>query len=319
MSRQWLRAWKLEAAGKTFSGDLRVVFVCKSWIVGVPNNGTFTLYNLNKDSAASIQSLAKSGGGGTVTFSAGYRDNIGVIFSGKVIQVNLGKANATDTTTTIYATSDDTTHNIAHVNTTLKAGSTGLDIYNTLLKASPGMQAGNIPTQALQALKYPRSVTMFGPVRHFFRTLATSVGGDFHYDAINPQIHITQKNDPGKGSPIVLNSDTGMVGLPAQTGSGINVRCLLNPAIQKNSIVQIDQKSIQRITPFLTIGRPTSLQNLNEPGFSQFRGDISADGTYRVLSVEDVGDSRGDPWFTQANCLAVGGNATESQTRQGTV
>ena len=319
MSQNWLRAWKLEAAGKTFSGDLRVVFVCKSWIVGVPNNGTFTLYNLNKDSAASIQSLAKSGGGGTVTFSAGYRDNIGVIFSGKVIQVNLGKANATDTTTTIYATSDDTTHNTAHVSTTLNAGSTGLDIYNALLKASPGMQAGDIPTQALQALKYPRSVTMFGPVKYFFRTLATSVGGDFHYDAINPQIHITQKNDPGKGSPIILNSDTGLVGLPTQTGTGINARVLINPAIQKNSIVQIDQKSIQRITPDLTIGSPTSLQNLNEPGFSPFRGDISADGTYRVLSIEAVGDTRGDPWFLELNCLAVGGNATESQTRQGTV
>jgi len=319
MSRQWLRAWKLEAGGKTFSGDLRVVFVCKSWIVGVPNNGTFTLYNLNKDSAAAIQSLAKSKGGGTVTFSAGYQDNVGIIFSGKVIQVNLGKANATDTTTTIYASCDDTAHTASYINTTLKAGSTGLDIYNSLLKAIPGMQAGTIPTQKLQALKYPRSVTMFGPVRHFLHTLAESVGSTFHYDNINPQLHITPDNDPGKGSAIILNSDTGMIGLPTQTGTGINVRCLLNPAIQKNSIVQIDQKSIQRITPDLTIGSPTSLQNLNEPGFSQFRGDISADGTYRVLSIEAVGDTRGDPWFLELNCLAVGGNATESQTKQGTV
>lgn len=249
MSQNWLRAWKLEAAGKTFSGDLRVVFVCKSWVVGVPNNGTFTLFNLNKDSAAALQSLAKSGGGGTVTFSAGYKDNVGVIFSGKIIQVNLGKANATDTTTAIYATSDDTTHSSAYVNTTLKAGSTGLDVYNSLIKASPGMQAGDIPTKALQALRYPRSVTMFGPVRHFMRTLAHSVDGVFHYDSTLPQVHITQNNDPGKGSPILLNSDTGMIGLPTQKGTGINVRYLLNPAIKKNSIVKIDQKSIQRITP----------------------------------------------------------------------
>ncbi len=254
-----------------------------------------------------------------MTFSAGYKDNVGVIFSGKVIQVNLGKANATDTTTTIYATSDDTAHNTAHINTTLKAGSTGLDVFNALLKASPGMQAGDIPTQALQALRYPRSVTMFGPVKYFFRTLATSVGGNFHYDNIRPQIYITQKNDPGKGTPIILNSDTGMIGFPTQTGGGINVRCLLNPTVQKNSIVQIDQKSIQRITPDLTTGSPTSLQNLNDPGFSPFRGDISADGTYRVLSIENIGDFRGDPWFTEANCLATGGNATELQTRQGTV
>jgi hypothetical protein len=319
MSQNWLRAWQLSAAGRTFSGDLRVVFVCKSWIVGVPNNGTFTLYNLSKDSAASIQSLAKSGGGGTVTFSAGYRDNVGVIFSGKVIQVNLGKANATDTTTTIYATSDDTTHNTAHVNTTLAKGSTGIDVFNALLKASPGMSAGNIPTQKLQALKYPRSVTMFGPVRHFMRTLAASVGSTFHYDNIKPQLHITPDNYPGNGSPIVLNGDTGLVGMPTQTGEGIIARVLINPAIQKNSIVQIDQKSIQRITPDLTIGSPTSLQNLNEPGFSPFRGDISADGTYRVLSIEAVGDTRGDPWFMTLNTLAVGGNATESQTRQGIV
>jgi hypothetical protein len=305
MGQQWLRAWQFSAGGVTASGDLRVVFDIKSMTLPAPATAVIALYNLAPSTANAIFKAK------TVTFAAGYQDSVGMIFSGEIVQVNLGKDNATDTTTTVFAKASDKAHNTGVINKTLKSGSTGMDIYQALIKAMPGMSQGRIPTQDLQQLKYPRPVTMFGMARHFMRNLAESVNGTFHFDALKPQVHITKKDDQGAGSPIILNSDTGMIGLPTQNTNGINVRCELNPQIQVNSVIHIDQKSIQRITPDLTIqGQPTI-------GSDIFRGGIDADGLYRVVYLEQVGDSRGDPWFCECNCIALSGAGTQSQTRIG--
>ncbi len=307
MGRQFLREWKLSSSGVSVSGDFRIVFECKSWVSEVPNNGTFKVYNLAPGTAGQFKV------GQTVTFAAGYRGSSGVIFSGSIVQVNRGKDNATDTTTTLYATQSDPAHNYGQVNTTLKAGSTGLDVFKALLQAMPGLQQGNIPTKALQALTYPRSVTLTGMARHHLHTLAHSVGGTFHYDAVSPLLHITQLTDQGTGSPITLNASTGMIGLPTQDASGVNVRCLLNPQIQKNSLIHIDQKSIQSVTPDLSIGGAGTI------GSQLARGDTTADGIYRVVYLEQVGDSRGDPWFCECNCIAVTGRGpTAAQINAGT-
>lgn len=287
------------------SGDLRVVFDIKSSTNGNPGNAIIALYNLAPGTAKSIFGA----NGKTMTFAAGYQGSIGQLFSGEIIKVNLGKDNATDTTATVFAKAGDAAHNTGVVNTTIKAGSTGMDVYKALVKAMPGMSAGRVPTQALEQIIYPRSVTMFGMAKHFMRNLAQSVDGTFHYDSLNPQVNITQKNDMGKGSAIVLNSDTGMIGLPTQNTDGINVRCLINPQIQINSIIHIQESSIQKITPDLTIqGEPKNQSAV-------FQGGLDADGMYRVVYLEQVGDSRGDPWFCECNCVALSGAPTESQTR----
>lgn len=305
MGRQWLREWEFTASGVTASGDLRVVFDIKSSINGNPGNAIIALYNLSPGTARSIFGA----NGKDVTFTAGYQGAFGQIFSGQIIKVNLGKDNATDTTTTVFAKAGDTAHNTGVVNKTLKAGSTGMDVYKTLVKSMPGMSMGRIPTKALEKIVYPRSVSLFGMTKNFMRNLAQSVDATFHYDALSPKVHITQKTDKGNGSPIVLNSDTGMIGLPSQNTDGINVRCLLNPEIQVNSIIHINEKSIQRITPDLTIqGEPRNESPL-------FQAGIDADGLYRVVYLEQVGDSRGDPWFCECNCVALSGAPTESQIR----
>ena len=46
---------------------------------------------------------------------------------------------------------------------------------------------------------------------------------------------------------IVLNSETGLIGMPQQTmGAGVNVRCLINPNIRINGLIQLDQASVYR-------------------------------------------------------------------------
>ena len=174
-----------------------------------------------------------------------------------------------------------------------------------------GMTAGNIPTSDLMQLKYPRSVSMFGMAKHYMHILARSVGGSAHYDHTDPKLHITKPDNMGVGSPVIVNRSTGMIGLPTQTPRGINVRILINPQIKLNSLVHLDEKTIQGFTPELTREGQVQIDN------SLFQGGFDPAGIYRVVFIEHVGDSRGDPWFMELNCVAQSGSGTLSQLRAG--
>ena len=308
MGRQWLRAWEFSAGGVTCSGDLRVVFDIRSMTEYQPIAATISIYNLAPGTAKAILAAF----GKKVDFAAGYQDNIGKIFSGDIKWVNLGKDNATDTTTTVFAAAMDEPHNTAVVNKSFKAGSTGLDHYNYLLSTMTGMKTGRIPTDDLKKLTYPRSVTMFGMARHYMHSLAQSVGGVAHYDATTPKLHITKPDDKGVGTPLKVNRSTGMIGLPTQTPRGINVRVLLNPQIKINSLIHLDAHSIQGFTPDLTREGQVKIDN------SLFQGGFDPAGIYRVVYIEHVGDSRGELWFMELNCVAKSGSGTQSQLRSGT-
>ncbi len=46
---------------------------------------------------------------------------------------------------------------------------------------------------------------------------------------------------------IVLNANTGLIGMPQQTmGAGVNVRCLINPNIKLGGLIRLDQASVYR-------------------------------------------------------------------------
>ena len=307
MGRQWLRAWNLSAGGVSCGGDLRVVFDIKGMTEFQPIAASICVYNLAPSTAKAILAAM----GKKADFSAGYRDNMGKIFSGDIKWVNLGKDNATDTTTTVFAAAMDEPHNTAVANKSFKAGSTGLDHYKYLLSTMNGMNAGNIPTDDLMSLKYPRAVSMFGMAKHYMHILANSVGGVAHYDHTDSKLHITKPDDKGTGSPVIVNRATGMIGLPTQTPRGINVRILINPQIKLNSLIHLDSKSIQGFTPELTREGQIKIDN------SLFQGGFDPAGIYRVTFIEHVGDSRGDPWFMELSCVAQRGSGTLSQLRSG--
>jgi hypothetical protein len=97
-----------------------------------------------------------------------------------------------------------------------------------------------------------------------------------------------------------------MVWWPNQEQDGIYVECLLNPAIRVANIVQIDNKDInQTRQPGGGFGSPDS--PINFPGVGKqdinIYQPIDADGWYRVLRVQHVGDSRGGEWYTTLTCV----------------
>lgn len=110
------------------------------------------------------------------------------------------------------------------------------------------------------------------------------------------------------GEVLVVNSQTGMVGIPEQTDQGIRVRVLLNPRVRIGAALKLNNKDINQINK--TVANGTTLTFPGQVPFNQYSGisypaSINADGLYRVFVAEHAGDTRGNEWYTDITCLSI--------------
>lgn len=121
---------------------------------------------------------------------------------------------------------------------------------------------------------------------------------------------------------IVLNSETGLIGMPQQTmGAGVNVRCLINPNIRINGLIQLDQASVYRTAlsdseVAQSGGRISETdQNGNRvvAGSLQQPASIATDGVYIVKAIDYTGDT-GRAWYMDLMCFARGSADLQSSS-----
>lgn len=294
MAQQWLRYCKLTVAGGGDSVDLsqlRIRFQVTQHNLQSPNVGDITISNLSDQTVKRIK-----GEGTEVTLEAGYEENPGLIFKGQIIQKRSGRENPVDTYLNIIAQGGDQAYNHAVVSKTLAAGHTYKDQVMTAYEALKpfGITLGKIAD--LGDKKMPRARVMFGMARDILRTIAISTGTSWSIQ--NNELTVTKNNEPKEGGAIVLNSRTGLIGLPIQSIDGILVTCLLNPQIGPGSLIQINQASVQEAK--LSADYTAVVNNAMIPSTAD-------DGFYKCLVVNHIGDTRGDPWYTQILCLRADG------------
>ncbi|NTA27391.1 phage protein [Allorhizobium ampelinum] len=294
MAEQWIRYCKLTIEGGGDAIDmssLRIRFQVTQHTLQSPNAADITISNLSDNTVNLIKKE-----GQTVTLEAGYEQNPGLIFKGQIIQKRSGRENPVDTYVNVIAQGGDQAYNHAVVNKTLAAGSTYKDQVMVCYEAMKefGVTLGNIAD--LGSKKMPRARVMHGMARDILRTIAISTGTSWSIQ--NNQLTFTKNNEPNSKSAIVLNSRTGMIGLPQQTIDGITVRCLLNPQIVPGTLIQIDQASVQEVK--LSADYTAVVQNAMIPSTAD-------DGFYKVLVVNHSGDTRGQDWYSDILCLRADG------------
>ena len=79
---------------------------------------------------------------------------------------------------------------------------------------------------------------------------------------------------------------------------------LLNPAIEQNKLVQLDNASIQQSAVGIDKQSQVMLGGSVDGKHEGLRPSLSADGKYKVLYVTHTGDTRGNDWFTDIVCFA---------------
>lgn len=297
MSLQYLRRAHLTIGNGSqsigFTGDedgddrqLRFRFEVRQNNNSTPNVADIFITNVKQETAEKVKQEFKQ-----ITLSAGYRGNERIIFKGEIFQVRYGRENITDTYLHILAKSGHRARNLAVVSKTLAAGHTFRDRVDVATKAMAqfGITVGQIDD--LGSKKFSRGFTCFGEAKSLLREIGIYTKTSW---SIQNNVFQMIKNDGHRKGPItVLNSQTGLIGLPVQTIQGIEGQCLLNADLVPDGLVQINESSIQQAA--LSPGYRTE----GTTGSPEIYPHIAADGVYKLFLVDHVGDSRGQAWYTE--------------------
>jgi hypothetical protein len=295
--------------------DMHITFNVHKSTVATINRFDARIYNLAESTYGYI-GLGNNGQAefNKVVLQAGYADGpFGTIFSGEIQYYRKGRTSPTDTFLEIYAGDADKAVNFAVASGTLPAGSKQTDvakIVSTALATIGGTTAPTTPPPD-SGIAYPRGKVVFGMARDVARKLGAQTGSQWSIQDGMEQYLDRTKTLPG-ATAIVVNSATGMIGIPVQTIYGIEVTMLLNPDIKFGALLQINNKDIQ--TSQLNIGLGGEASNsLNQLG-AQY---LSADGFYKVVAGEYVGDTRGNPWYVKLVCVAADSSPSVASVQAG--
>lgn len=345
MPRNWNRHFELQLVDEKGQGislsDFKVTFTIERNDNRWPALATVKIYNLSPETRNRIMLREYS----KITMIAGYDgldstssdtvsanevgkvryvtsdtinspdgSNYGVIFSGDIAFTVEGKDNVTDHYVRIQAFDGDKAFVEAQISTSLAAGYTLRDEYDLLMKhLEPfGIRRGVEPV--FPDTVYPRAASYHGLVNNYLSRLADDLQATWQFSF--GKVDFIQK-DIAKHRAIVLNADTGLIGMPQQTiGSGVYVTCLINSYIQLHGLIQLDQASVYRAQlsdeQVLQAGGIAPEQEVNgnlvTSGLVQKETpySIATDGVYIVRYIALRGDTRGQEWYMDLACEARG-------------
>jgi hypothetical protein len=282
--------------------QMRFKFKTEQSDVETPNTAVIRVYNLSKETMDAITgkgSLEYT----TVILDAGYEDSVqfGTIFNGTIKQFRRGRESNVDSYLDILAADSDIPYNFAVQNTSIPAGSTAAQRVQSSIDAM-GIKAGSLN---LLGGTLPRGKVLFGLAREILRDEADTQQASWSIQ--NGALQMIPLTGFLPTEVVVLNSFTGMIGVPEQTDEGIKIRSLLNPMLVVGGRVKINNNDINQIFAQKGFTLPAGQQAFNKfggPGSLQLPADVSADGIYRLFVAEHVGDTRGNEWYSDLTCLS---------------
>jgi len=308
MTTNWMRKCSLIVANDAGEGlelsGLKISFNISRPDISYPATAMFKIYNLSRNTNSRIRQNEFT----QIKFVAGYQDNFGLIFSGQIQYSYSGRENPTDTYVVIQAADSDQAHNFAVMNTTLAAGYTQQDVHTALMKPIGVYDIVAGATPEFATTKAPRGKPMFGMHRDEVSSLAAQCKATWRYE--NGRLQMVPEN-AYLADAIVLNAQTGLIGMPEQTiNGGINVKCLINPNIQLDTLIRLDNKSINQVglsNQDIATGS-TAGASVQQPAV------LDMDGDYIVKNIAYYGDTRGNVWYQDMICIAKGGAGLLNQS-----
>ena len=312
--------------------EFRVKFSTYNYDGEAPDYASIRVYNLATDVVNSIINNPKYS---TVTLAAGYESgNYGNIFTGEIKQFKIGKEDNVTNYLDILASDGDVFYNRGFFQMSFNKGTTpqeqlmgAVEDYNkrtSELALVPGetpfaplaVDTSPVYSQGLYNSTGIRGKVWVGLIRSPLRNMAANL--NLTWSIQNGAIVLSDYQGYAEGTAVVLNSTTGLVGMPEQTDGGINCKCLLNPRIRLGGLVQLNNAAINQTT-YSPNNTPAIYGGTSEQGagqesgvpYNKFKGiqnlvPLSAnDGYYRAYVVEHTGDTRGNDWYTNLTLLSV--------------
>ncbi|AIR07175.1 bacteriophage protein [Cedecea neteri] len=345
MSKNWMRHFELQLLDQNGQGvslsDFKVTFQITWADTRWPRVANVRIYNLSPDTTNRItgQEFAKlriiagySGQAAPVDASEvgtakvipddkiGQTDgqNYGLIFSGDIRFTVTGKDNITDSWVLVQAVGDHEAFLYANTITTLAAGYTVADLHRAVMQDFNPFGVTQGITGDFPNTVFPRGRAIYNASRNVMDNIAAQCKAT--WQLVDGQLQIVPE-DKYIHEAIVLNANTGLIGMPQQTmGAGVNVRCLINPNIRINGLIQLDQASVYRATlgDSEIAQSPGPISETEDNGNRTLTGttsqaaSIATDGVYIVKSIDYTGDTRGQAWYMDLMCFARGARDLQS-------
>lgn len=259
-----IRLWLGNDSESIVIDNLRISFTVEKSLTAEPNAGEINVYNLTR----SNQNLLVSKVYNKAVLMVGYEEPR-VIYGGDIIKAVVIRD---DLDYIVKLDLGDGQNDIigARVNTTLKAGATDEDIAKEAVKAMKGSEEGVIDVPIKKGL--PRGKVLVGNARDVLNKIAKNQKADWSIQdgevIVLPKDKILSDNEG-----FVLSQDTGMIGSPQKTADGLEVDCLINPA--------------------LVIGALVRIQSI----------DVGFNGDYKITSLIHEGDNYADEWYSKIICI----------------
>lgn len=247
------------------------------------NTAVVDLYNLSPNTENQIIQSGKR-----VIIEAGYNGSFyGKIFEGNIIQPVRSKEGGVDYKLRLVAMDSDRFLTYGLVGVTLVAEQNARDaVVAAATRANYPVETGSI---ADTRITYPRGKVMFGKPSEYLDQLAKSMNATFYTE--NGEVNIVQAKQNPSDEIFDLGPKTGLIGSPTQNDIGIDFECLLNPLIELNSFVRIDNEKIAG----KEYEQGTSIRSLDSQGI------------YRIIKVTYIGDTRGNNWKCQCSAITQAG------------
>lgn len=306
MSKLWIRKWRILVMDKNDKEALNLSELHCTFSItkkkALENYATINIYNLKNETEQKIIN-----DGDRLVIEAGYEgyattetkndktgktettntyNQYGVIFDGQIIYPTRHKENNTDFILTLLCIDGDRPLAQNFIRKTINKGLNQRQILNNIATGGNVTVPLGKVTDNLSEQKLPRGKVFFGEVKDYVADVARGNNAIYWVEAGNVQVQ--QVADIATGQAVVVSPQNGLIGTPQQTQFGLNFTLLMNPAVKMFTMVKIKNSEV--------------IENQVQP--RQQQSPLDDEWLYQVISVNHVGDTRGNDWYTKCESIS---------------
>lgn len=271
--------------------DIDKNFVMQGKIIKYPftqmDELDLTIYNLNPITRGNII----AGEYFDITIEAGYYDgNFGQIYKGYVLRVISGDEDAITTITRFICTDSKEFYNLGFINATFDESSNFYEIAE-YIAANGSRQVSVELDERLKNYQAKGGRTLFGSQYDELAKIAEDANFNIKVEDNVVKIFGFDDFSNTTQTAIVLNANTGMVGIPTLTNNGVEVKALMNPKYQIYGLIKLNNSEIRNEQDEIIPNR-------------ELGAFFSSDGLYKVIKMVYNFDNKTGPFDIYITALS---------------
>lgn len=246
-----------------------------------------TVFNLSADTVGRLSSRRYT----QIRIDAGYPERFGTIFAGQVNFVYSTWQGA-DKVVEVYGRDGAEAQQTARASHTFESGTSVRAMVRAIVAQMPKVTIGSI--DAVPETPIVGARTMSSMAQDALYQLGLDYG--FVWQIVNGAFQAQERRRSPGGPALVVSRDTGMIGSPIASSSGIEVTTLLDPGLVPGRRVDV------RTAGSLVAATDVTLQSASDQ--LVIRGQQG--GRFDIQRLQHVGESRGQLWYTKFFALPEG-------------